>query len=115
MSQAKNKVQWCLNKAKRELAENGLHRGLVEVSSNAELARKHLAKAKHKGVIDLEEGFVNMLLISKAKEIDLSIIKIREEFQYGIGFLYENRKLFDASLKACQSLMYSAQKIVDQT
>ncbi|MBI2112535.1 hypothetical protein HYT52_03305 [Candidatus Woesearchaeota archaeon] len=46
MSHAKNKVEWCLNKAKRELQEGKKHRGLVKVNSNLEKARDHLAKAE---------------------------------------------------------------------
>lgn len=33
MSQVSKKVKWCLNKANRELAESGLHRGLVKRES----------------------------------------------------------------------------------
>jgi len=47
MSQVSKKVQWCLNKAKRELKEKGLHRGLIKLESNQELAEKHLKKAEH--------------------------------------------------------------------
>ena len=47
MSQASNKVKWCLNKAKRELAEGSTHRGLVEQESNDGLAKLHLLKAQH--------------------------------------------------------------------
>lgn len=47
MPQANNKVDWCLKKAERELAEKGMHRGLVKVDEDIELAKKHLAKAEH--------------------------------------------------------------------
>ncbi len=47
MSHAKNKLRWCLNKATKELQEGRKHRGLVEVISNIEIAREHLAKAEH--------------------------------------------------------------------
>ncbi len=46
MSHAKNKVEWCLNKAKRELQEGKKHRGLVKVNADLEKARDHLAKAE---------------------------------------------------------------------
>lgn len=58
MSQASNKVKWCLNKAKRELEESDLHRGLVKVDENVELAKKHITKAKHnlKAALYFEKG-----------------------------------------------------------
>ena len=31
MSQITKKVDWCINKAKKELQETGLHRGLIVV------------------------------------------------------------------------------------
>lgn len=46
MSHAKNKVEWCLNKAKRELQEGKKHRGLIKVEADIERAREHLAKAE---------------------------------------------------------------------
>ncbi len=46
MSHAKNKVEWCLNKAKKELQEGKKHRGLVKVDSDLEKAKDHLAKAE---------------------------------------------------------------------
>ena len=47
MSHAKNKVDWCLNKAKRELQDGKQHRGLVKVEADLEKASEHFAKAEH--------------------------------------------------------------------
>jgi len=47
MSHAKNKVDWCLNKAKKELQIKNQHRGLIKVVIDIEKARDHLAKAEH--------------------------------------------------------------------
>lgn len=47
MSHAENKLNWCLKKAKKELAENGKHRGLIEISPDKELAYQHIEKAEH--------------------------------------------------------------------
>ncbi|MBI2145714.1 hypothetical protein HYU22_00020 [Candidatus Woesearchaeota archaeon] len=47
MSHAKNKVDWCLNKATKELQEGKQHRGLVKIDADSEKAREHLAKADH--------------------------------------------------------------------
>src|SRR3989344_5692111 len=47
MSQASNKVKWCLNKAEKELKEKGFHRGLIKVEKDTKLAEKHISKAEH--------------------------------------------------------------------
>lgn len=47
MSQTAKKVQWCLNKAKREIEQGKYHRGLVLVTPNKEMAYEHIAKAEH--------------------------------------------------------------------
>jgi len=58
MSHASNKIKWCLNKAKKELEESDLHRGLIKTQENIELAQKHIIKAEHnlKSAIYLEKG-----------------------------------------------------------
>jgi uncharacterized protein (UPF0332 family) len=47
MSLAKNKVEWCLRKAKKEKEEGKKHRGLLVSSPNVEEAKKHIQKAEH--------------------------------------------------------------------
>jgi len=47
MSQASNKVKWCLNKAKKELEKSNLHRGLVKLERGFILSEKHVTKAEH--------------------------------------------------------------------
>lgn len=47
MSQANNKVKWCVNKAKKELEISDTHRGLVKSASDIEMAEKHIRKAEH--------------------------------------------------------------------
>ena len=58
MSHARNKVEWCLQKAKRELQEGKKHRGLVKVDTDIEEAKGHVAKAEHnlKVTIYLQRG-----------------------------------------------------------
>ena len=41
MSRASNQVKWCLNKAKEELAKGKMHRGLVKIKPDNELALKY--------------------------------------------------------------------------
>ena len=47
MSHVKNKVKWCINKAKKELEEGTSHRGLVEVGADIDESKNHLKKAEH--------------------------------------------------------------------
>ena len=58
MSQAKNKVKWCLNKAKKEIAEGLKHRGLIEIKPDPDEAKNHIKKAEHnfKAVVSFEKS-----------------------------------------------------------
>ena len=47
MSHVKHKVDWCLEKAEKELKETGKHRGLIEIKPNLEKARQYIRKAEH--------------------------------------------------------------------
>ncbi len=67
MSQPAKHVEWCLNKAKKEIEEckklgkRPKHRGLLKTEPNTEEAKKHLIKAEH-----------NLIGITKFKEIGFS-------------------------------------------
>ncbi len=58
MTHAKNKVKWCLNKAEKEVAAGGKHRGLVKVDPDIKKAREHISKAEHnlKTTLYLQKG-----------------------------------------------------------
>ena len=58
MSQAKNKVRWCLNKSKKEIEEGIKHRGLVEIEPNPDEAKNHIKKAEHnfKAVVSFDKS-----------------------------------------------------------
>ncbi len=58
MSHARNKVEWCLKKAQKELQEGKKHRGLVKVEPDLQKAREHLAKAERnlKVTLYLQKG-----------------------------------------------------------
>lgn len=47
MSHAKNKLEWCLNKAQKELKERGKHRGLIMIKPNPVKASDYVSKAEH--------------------------------------------------------------------
>ena len=47
MSYASNKVDWCLNKAKKEVEKGQKHRGLLKINEDIESAKGHITKAEH--------------------------------------------------------------------
>jgi len=47
MSHAKNKVDWCLKKAEKELENSEKHRGLVKVKPSLEKSKEFIEKAEH--------------------------------------------------------------------
>ena len=47
MSKAKNRVKWCINKAKAEIEKGEIHRGLIETKPDEGLALNYLKKAEH--------------------------------------------------------------------
>ncbi len=47
MTEASHKVDWCLEKAKKELQLSKKHRGLVKQEPDMEEARNHIIKAEH--------------------------------------------------------------------
>ncbi len=58
MSHAKNKIDWCLNKAEKEIKEGKKHRGLILIEKSKEKALEHIGKAEHnlKVTIYLHQG-----------------------------------------------------------
>ena len=57
MSQASKHVEWCINKAKKEVEEckklgkRIKHRGLLKIEPNIEEAKRHIKKAEHRAKI----------------------------------------------------------------
>ena len=53
MSQSSKHIEWCLNKAKKEIVEckklgkREKHRGLLKINPHIDESKKHLAKAEH--------------------------------------------------------------------
>ena len=160
MSQVSKKVKWCLNKAKSEIEETGLHRGLVKGEFDIGLAEKHIIKAEHnlnaalyfkkvgygdwsmsaffyclyhcllailrkygyesrnqectlaliellkeEGKIDIDSEFIDLLKITKTKETSHSVIKMREDFQYGVELDFKKKDKFEELTKKCKELI----------
>ena len=68
MSHAKNKVEWCLNKSKKELEKEGKHRGLIKTNPDLNKAREYIEKAEHyiKATDFLKKGKFSDISISTA-------------------------------------------------
>ncbi len=47
MTHTKNKVEWCLKKAERELKESDKHRGLVKIEPDLKKVKEYVNKAEH--------------------------------------------------------------------
>ena len=47
MSHIKNKVEWCIRKAEKEITKSGKHRGLLKINPDINKAREHIQKAEH--------------------------------------------------------------------
>ncbi len=91
MSQASKHVEWCLNKAKKEIEEckdlgkRAKHRGLLKVSSSIEEAKKHLAKAEHdfEGITKFKEiGFSDWSMSAGFYCIYHNFLAIAAKFGY---------------------------------
>ena len=85
MSQIDKKVKWCLNKAKREIEENKIHRGLLKIEPDIELARKHIIKAEHnlKAIIAFKEiGFSDWSASASFYAIYHSLLAIISKWGY---------------------------------
>ena len=91
MSQSSKHVEWCLNKAKKEieeckkLGERAKHRGLLKTSPNIEEAKKHLAKAEHDfdGITKFREiGFSDWSMLAGFYCIYHNFLAIAAKFGY---------------------------------
>lgn len=167
MSQASNKVRWCINKAEKELEETGLHRGLIKGEMDIKIAEKHIQKAEHnleaalhfdkggfsdwstsaffyclyhcflailrkfgyesrnqectiaaiemlneEGKINIKNKFIDTLKMAKDKESNHSLIKLREDFQYGIEVEFNERKEFNKLVDFCKQMINKTKEII---
>ncbi|MDP2925065.1 MAG: hypothetical protein Q8N99_01710 [Nanoarchaeota archaeon] len=87
MSQEKNKVEWCLKKALREIDEKGRHRGLIRVLPNKAKAKRHIEKAEHylEATLFLKENFLDISASTLFYSIYHSLLAILSKFGYESG------------------------------
>lgn len=156
-----------MNKAKKELEETGLHRGLIKGEPDTKIAEKHIQKAEHnleaalyfdkggfsdwstsaffyclyhcflailrkfgyesrnqectiaviemlneEGKINVENESIDTLKIAKDKEADHSLIKLREDFQYGVEIKFNERKEFNKLVDLCKQMINKTREII---
>ena len=84
MSQAKNKVEWCMGKAKKELEQSGRHRGLVVTRPSKERSLEHINKAEHyiEATLLLEEKFSDIGASTIFYSMYHSMLAILAKFGY---------------------------------
>ena len=88
MSHAKNKVNWCLKKAKEELKEGETHRGLVKTEIDKKQIQKHIAKAEHDlmaGIKFAEIGFSDWSTSAFFYSMYHCLLAIASKFGYESG------------------------------
>ena len=88
MSHAKNKLDWCLKKAEKELEEQGKHRGLIVIKPDKKQALEHIKKAEHnlKGGIDFAKmGYSDWSASAFFYSIYQCFLAIAAKFGYESG------------------------------
>lgn len=62
--------------------------------------------------ITIDNKFIDALKITKIKEVDHSIIKMREDFQYGIEVEFKKNDEFNELIKMCRELIDATREII---
>ncbi len=83
-------------------------------SRNQECTLAVIEMLIEKDIIDLELKYLNLLNLTKAKEMDHNLIKIREEFQYGTGTSYQKVEEFEYFVKTCQEMIHRTKEIINR-
>jgi hypothetical protein len=81
-------------------------------SRNQECTIAVMESLKEDGEIDIDNKFIDMLKITKIKETDHSIIKIREDFQYGIEIDFKKDSEFEELTSLCKEFIDKTKDII---
>lgn len=85
MPHAKNKVDWCLRKAQKELEHSDKHRGLVRIQPNRKIIKAHIKKAEHNlhAMLDFKEmGYSDWSAPAAFYSIYHSFLAVLAKFGY---------------------------------
>lgn len=82
-------------------------------SKNQECTIAVIEMLKEEGKIDIDEKLINTLKITKAEEIhEGSIIKLREDFQYGTDLNFKEKEEFNKLIELCKETINKARDII---
>ncbi len=82
-------------------------------SRNQECTLALIEVLKEEGKLDIDDKFIDTLKITKAEEMhESSIIKIREDFQYGVKIEFEKKEEFDMLAEMCKEMIEKTREII---
>jgi len=68
---------------------------------------------KEEGKINVDEKFINILKITNVEEMQESnVIKLRENFQYGVDLEFREKEEFDKLISLCKEILYKTRDII---
>ncbi len=68
---------------------------------------------KEEGKIDINEKFIDTLKITNVEEMQESnVIKLRENFQYGVDLEFKEKKEFNKLVNLCKEMIYKTRALV---
>lgn len=81
-------------------------------SRNQECTLAVIELLKEEGKINIGSKFIDTLKITKIKETDHSVIKMREDFQYGVEIEFKRKEEFDELTKMCKEMINAARESI---
>tara|TARA_Y100000310_G_C20497240_1_gene722165 strand:- start:699 stop:980 length:282 start_codon:yes stop_codon:yes gene_type:complete len=81
-------------------------------SRNQECTLAVIELLKEDGKLDVDDKFIDTLKITKIKETDHNVIKIREDFQYGVEIEFKRKEEFDELTKMCREFIDMTRGII---
>lgn len=82
-------------------------------SRNQECTIAMIEMLKEKGKINIDKKFIDTLKITNVKEIQESnVIKLRENFQYGVDLEFKEKKEFNKLVDLCKGAIYKTRDII---
>src|SRR3989338_3282452 len=123
MSQAKNKLTWCLKKAEKELKKEGKPRGLIIITPDKKKSFEHIKKAEHNlnAAIDFSKtGYSDWSASAFFYSIYQCFLAIASKFGYGSGnqectFALIESLIEDKKIDLYKKFLDLAQKILSRT
>ncbi len=82
-------------------------------SRNQECTIAMIEMLKEEGKIDINEKFIDTLKITNVEEMQESnVIKLRENFQYGVDLEFKEKKEFNKLVNLCKEMIYKTRALV---